>query len=57
MHLFPAKERVMQEIGNLLERAGPALGMLFMFLVVAIMLGSFAVSIPRLLHRENHHFA
>lgn len=47
----------MQEIGNLIEQAGPALGMLFMFLVVAIMLGSFAVSIPRLLHRENHHFA
>ena len=57
MQPLPAKERVMQEIGNLIEQAGPALGMLFMFLVVAIMLGSFAVSIPRLLHRENHHFA
>lgn len=47
----------MQEIGNLLEQAGPALGMLFMFLVFAIMFASFAVSIPRLVHRENHHFA
>ena len=47
----------MQELGNLIERLGPPLGILFLVMAFATMLGAFAVSIPRLLHRENHHFA
>ena len=47
----------MQEIGNLLEKLGNPLGVLFLIVAFALMIGAFAVSVPRLLHRENHHFA
>jgi hypothetical protein len=47
----------MQELGHLIEELSNPLGVLFMFLIFAVMFASFAVSVPRLLHRENHHFA
>ena len=47
----------MQEIGNLMEQLGAPLGILFMLMAFGLTVGAFAVSIPRLLHRENHHFA
>lgn len=47
----------MNEVGHLLSELGYPMGILFLGMAFALMLGSFAVSVPRLLHRENHHFA
>lgn len=43
---------IMQVVGNYLEQLGPVFGVLFLALVAAVGIASFAVSLPRLIKRE-----